>query len=192
MKTVLTLALAMFMAGGQYAAGQASTRGFSFGGYFNGSALSLEHSSNTDNGGGFGLRAAYGITHQFEAFADLQVASMDDGEETYALSHFDLGGRFNFGTVNTRVRPFAELALNGRAFAYDTPGGILGMRGGGISFGGGSRYFFSPRVAFDGGLRLTRGQFTEGQYGNSNWQSLGGNSFKGSSTRLNLGVSIFL
>jgi hypothetical protein len=65
-------------------------------------------------------------------------------------------------------------------------------RGAGVSLGGGVRYFFSPKLALDSGLRFTFGEFSEGRVGNGSWNDMGEYATSSTTTRFNVGVSYFL
>jgi hypothetical protein len=193
MNKFLLLVVVAFMYGYTDSAAQqrSSSQGFNIGAYLNGSALSAEGSNEVDNGGGFGLRLGYGFSRLLEGFADFQAASMSEDGQSYNLGHFDLGARFNFGNDLMALRPFAELALNGRAMSADIMGQTLESRGAGLTLGGGVKYFFSPKLALDGGLRITVGEFSEGRYGGGSWLDFGDEAFSSTTTRLNVGVSYF-
>ncbi len=53
----------------------------------------------------------------------------------------------------------------------------------------GGRYYFSTSVALDAGLKFTVGKFSEGRTGSSGWVGMGDDSFSGTSSRLNVGIS---
>lgn len=170
---------------------QSNTNAFSIGIYLNGSAIAAEDSDVTDTGGGLGARIAYGFTPAIEAFADFGAAAMTEDDEEYTLGFFDIGVRYNFAQETTSLRPFVDLSYTGRAASFDIGGLTVDARGTAFSVGGGLRYFFSPNLAFESALRLSRGEFAEGRVNGGSWTDLGGDSFSATSTRLNLGIAYF-
>jgi hypothetical protein len=198
MRTRTTLLVAVLVAvSGSVAAAQqleaprSKTNGFNVGIYLNGAALQVENVDEIDSGGGLGIRFGYGFNQNLEIVVDGQAAEMSTSgsSATYTLAHFDLGARYSFGSAASAARPYFAASLSGRSASVPIGTTSLDIRGGGVGLGGGLRYFFSPSFAIDGGLGLTYGSFSEGRIGSDAWQDLGGDSFNGTSTRLNVGLS---
>ena len=122
--------------------------------------------SGTDSGRGIGLSLGYGFTPRWSLYSVLSGASMtaSDFSGTYALGHFDLGTRVHFGNESSRVRPFVQAALSGRAVTQDFYVGSRAYKveagGAGVSFGGGLNAHFTPALAFSGAVTWSVGNFS--------------------------------
>jgi hypothetical protein len=169
--------------------GGSKTEGFSVGLYLNGTAAQYEGDSTIESGGGLALRAGYGLSPNFDLFAQLTGASVqhDGMSDRYGVGHFDLGAQYNFGQAQARLRPYMFGALSGRAVSLDIVN--VDMRGAGFSFGGGLRYFFNPAFAVDANLGMTFGSLGEGRLAGGSWEDLGNDSVGMTSSRFNLGIS---
>jgi hypothetical protein len=169
--------------------GLSQTEGFSVGLYLNGTAARYEDESTIESGAGLGLRVGYGLSSNFDLFAQFTAASVqhDGMSDRYGVGHFDLGAQYNFGQAQAQLRPFVFGALSGRAVSLDIVD--VDMRGAGFSLGGGLRYFFNPAFAFDMNLGMTFGSLGEGRVGSGSWQDLGNDSVGMTSSRFNLGLS---
>lgn len=171
--TLCAALLLLFTAADAQAQRHSNTRGFFLNVHLNGTSISYDEErfpnrDNTDSGGGAGLKVGYGISPLVTFYLGLNGSSMQpegDDSQSYTLAHVDLGAQFNFGAGRNRAVPYAELALTARQ-ATVTAGPIdLEIRGGGITAGGGLKYFLSPMLALDGGLNFTFGTFTEVEVG---------------------------
>lgn len=115
------------------------------------------------SGFGVGLTAAYGFTNAISAFLTLDgssVSSDDAGDDdSGTLAHADLGVRFHI-RAQEKLFPYAQVALSGIAISGDDDGSEITFSGGGFTLGGGVHYFLSPRLALDGTLAYTGGQYT--------------------------------
>lgn len=123
-----------------------------FGGFsFLGTGWSFEDIGiERENGGGIGLKLGYNFNPSFGVFASLDGSRIDpDGEEDYALGHFDIGIQGFFRTTADRVRPFVRASLLGMSAQDDN----IEINGGGIGLGAGTLIFVSENLAFD--LNLT-------------------------------------
>ena len=196
--------LALFVAGAlgfllvapQAAEAQVSTtRGWSFGLYLQGSALTVEN-SDPGGGGGGGLRVGYGINRTVTLFVrgdgsqtDVEDASI---EGQWTLGHGEVGARFHFANSLRRVVPFLEVAAGARAVTVDAAridgedqDESITFNGGAFSVGGGMGVYFNESWALDMGLAWTSGEFTEIEAGPI---TLGGLDIDATSFRFNLGV----
>lgn len=170
---------------------RSTIRGVHLGVALNATALRLEGWDESESGGGATLRLGYGFSDRFVGQATLQGGKIKVGgyNSSFTVSHFDIGARYYFSSSESRGRPYAEAALSGREVSLPLGVVTVDARGGGFSFGGGIAYFFKPTVALDAGLKFTSGKFTEGRIGSSGWTDQGGDAFKGTSSRLDLGIS---
>ncbi|HEY0024044.1 MAG TPA: hypothetical protein VGB24_14080 [Longimicrobium sp.] len=92
-----------------------------------------------------------------------RIPSDEPDESDLVLAHFDIGGRLNFGTTTSALRPYVNAAFSGVAEgASGEPGGEdVVLSGAGLTLGGGLQYFVSPRFALDGALQGSFGKFTQ-------------------------------
>lgn len=134
-----------------------------------GAATSNARVFDGDQGGGLTLKAGYGFSPLFTLYAGFNISGMErDGtdipfwkeDDEYALTMFELGGRFNFREANHKLRPYAEVALTSTAAIFDDRP-KTSAKGGAFSFGGGAQYFLSNVFALDAGLILSPGRFSE-------------------------------
>ena len=126
-----------------------------------------------DIGRGIGAKLGYGPIPGLTLYiggdlADLNVATPNVSSvtaENYTLVLADLGAQFNFGAQSGRLIPYLEAALTGIVSRYETNGEIAIFSGSGGSFGGGLKYFVTPSLALDGGLRFTFGKYRQLEVG---------------------------
>lgn len=158
-----------------------STRGFALGLglQYAGVSASEGNFEADDSGGGIGLNAEYGFNETFSLFVNLDGSGI--AEDT-GLGHFDIGARIHL-SPGQQVRPFVTAALSGVSVVNDEA--ETTFSGGGLTAGGGVRYFFSPRVALDLNGAFTFGQFTEVEVGNFSEDDL---SIDMNSYRIRFGV----
>jgi len=147
--------------------------------------------NETATGGGLGLGLGYGFGERFALVVNLDAANVkfdndeDDGE--HALVHFDLGGRLNFGSTASAVRPYVNAFISGVAEGEGEGDEAVIISGGGFSVGGGLQYFFSPSFALDAALQTSFGEFTQIQVGDESTEI--DEDFKFRTARLQLGVT---
>jgi opacity protein-like surface antigen len=150
--------------------------------------------SETETGGGLGLGVGYGFGERFALVLNLDAASVSSDEaeaddEDLALAHFDIGGRLNFGSTASAIRPYVNVAFSGVAegtTSEDEDENIT-ISGAGFTVGGGLQYFFSPRFALDAALQGSFGEFTKIQVGDESEEF--DEDIKFTTARLQLGVS---
>ncbi|HEY7768572.1 outer membrane protein [Longimicrobium sp.] len=150
--------------------------------------------SDRESGGGLGLGIGYGFGETFALVINLDAASVrsdEEGEdaEDLALAHFDIGGRLNFGSTESALRPYVNAAFSGVAegTTSENEDENVTISGAGFTVGGGLQYFFSPRLALDAGLQGSFGKFTEIQVGDQSADI--DDDVKFTTARLQLGVS---
>lgn len=150
--------------------------------------------SERESGGGLGLGIGYGFGERFALVINLDAASVssdeeDAGDVDLALAHFDVGGRLNFGSTASAIRPYVNVAFSGVAegtTSEDEDENVT-ISGGGYTLGGGLQYFFSPRFALDAALQGTFGEFKKIQVGDESAEI--DEDFKFTTARLQLGVT---
>jgi hypothetical protein len=195
----LLLGASPLIAGAQTASapGSAGARGWFLGIGLHFSGINADDlSEDTEVGTGAFLQAGFGFTPRLALFLEGSGAQMDseDSDETWMLSHGDLGLRYHFWAPGRRFVPFVEGAVSGWAGTDDdaefgTQRGELEITGAGLTFGGGFLYYFTNRLALAGHLKFTRGEFNSVRFENV---TVDGFDIDATSTRVNLGVSWFL
>jgi opacity protein-like surface antigen len=159
------------------------TSGFQLGAYLSGVGASYEESNETDSGGGLTFRLGYGFG-KFALYAAGTGASMESGD--YTLAHVDLGARYLF--TDSRLRPYLQAALTGRASEIGFLGNSIEVRGAGPTLGAGLEYGLGRSAALDLGLNYTFGKYTEARLNNGPWEDLGSEGTQSSTARVDLGV----
>ena len=96
-----------------------------------------------------------------------QNEAVDNIEDGVTLAHVDLGVQLNFGTARSAARPYGTLAFTYREETFDFGGDNvkIDFSGGGVTLGGGLKYFLSRLVALDIGVDLTFGTFSDVRVG---------------------------
>ena len=170
--TAALLVALLFLTTGDAYAQRSNTRGIFLNAHLNATTIGYDDDDfNTQSGGGLGIQFGYGVSNLVTLFigVDGSVMSSEDVDGSYALAHVDLGSQFNFGKPRSAVRPYGVIALTFRQATFDLEGGNqnveIDFSGGGLTLGGGLKYFFSRAVALDVGLNLTFGEFTDVQVG---------------------------
>ena len=162
-----------------------------------GSANSNARVFDEDLGAGLTLKAGYGFSPLFTLYTGLTVAGMGrngtdvpilQGDDEYALTMFELGGRFNFREANHKLRPYAEVALTSTAAIFDNKP-ETSAKGGAFSFGGGTQYFLSNVFALDAGLILSPGRFSDIVFANYNMEVDDDGGFF--ATRFSVGLTVY-
>lgn len=157
------------------------------------------------SGAAFGALVGYGFTPFVSVFAEYNSARItaDAGDRRYvesgdswSLWHLDLGARYHIGTGVAWLAPYLEGAFTvfsgtGLVVPVNTEDGALTLKGTGLSFGAGVRFFVQPGMAVTAGYRRTSQRITEkiesDQIGGT-YETSGGT---GSSSRLTAGVTWF-
>lgn len=135
------------------------TRGLYVDGMLAGSTVSYDGSDGVDPGAVFSGRIGYGFTDLFGIFLELGAGAYASEQDltdvvhpnNYAAGFFDLGVQFNFRSGKAWV-PYADLALNGFATGDEFENNLSG---GGLTLGGGLKYYITDAWAFNGRLLLT-------------------------------------
>ena len=151
-----------------------------------------------DQGGGLNLKAGYGFSPLFTLYLGYSISGMErngadvnplsDEDEKYALSFFELGGRFTFRDSDKKFRPYGDVALASVAAVVDDDP-ETSATGGAISLGGGVQYFLSSVFALDASLMLSPGSYSEVKFFNQDAQV---NDDKGfSATRFSVGLTVY-
>lgn len=128
----------------------------------------LGNADDVDGGGGFGVRAGYGVSPLATLYTGLSFSSMSTeaalseqnlGDE-YGLVTFELGSQFNFRRGKKWV-PFFDAAIIGVASASNEDDRDVNVSGGGLGVGGGVKYFISPEFALDAGFYSSVGDYSD-------------------------------
>lgn len=133
------------------------------GGFFVGAHLQgvdLEEDTDADRepltGTALGVELGYGFSSGLALFLNADAGGR--AGETEGMTQVDLGARMNFGAGRRALVPFMEAAVTGAVL--DEADGVT-LSGGGVTVGGGVRYFLTRRLSLDAGVRATRGAFSE-------------------------------
>lgn len=190
------LLAALFLTAGNAQAQRSNTRGIFLNAHLSGTSMSFnEDAFDTQSGGGFGVQFGYGVSRLVTLFIGVNGASMsnNDIEDGVTLAHVDLGVQLNFGRERSAVRPYGAIAATFREETFDFGAANqnveIDFSGGGLTLGGGLKYFFSPPVALDVGVDLTFGTFSDVQSGGVILQNVV--DIDASSGRLKVGLSWF-
>ena len=141
------------------------------------------------------LQAGFGFNAQLALFLEGSAAAMQtEGEESWILSHGDLGLRYHFAGAGRTLVPFLEGAItawSGLDDEADLAGepGELEVSGYGFTLGGGFLYFLNRRLALLGNLKFTKGEFNKVRFENV---SVEGFDIDATSARINVGLIWFL
>ena len=191
----------------RYRAAPSNTSGFFLQGHVSGAGLGIE-SAEVGGGSGLGLKIGYAPSDLLTLYVGLDGAVLENDEPFLPETRFedelglvvaDLGAQFNFGGGKRRTVPYVGLALSAVAAVYDTDNydrdrfdrdrfddePDVTLAGGGLSIGGGLRYFMSPTVALDGGLTFTGVNFSELEIDGQNFDT----DFDGGTVRLTFGIA---
>lgn len=127
----------------------------------------------TAMGEGLGVQVGYRFSPRAMLFASIdgakQAVTADYLEGNTGLMHFELGGRLLFPSANPRLTPFATAFIGKRALKsssghFEGDNFALKLSGAEIGVGGGVLYAFSPVLALDAGLLVSRGKFGHASY----------------------------
>lgn len=115
------------------------------------------------SGAGLGLELGYGFSSGLALFLALDGGTLEgeDGLPDLDRGQADLGARIHFGGGRRSLVPFLELAFTGLVLEGEESGTDVEYTGGGITVGGGVKYFLSRSLSVNGGVRLTSGALTE-------------------------------
>lgn len=167
-----SLTALLFLTTGDAHAQRSNTRGIFLNAHLNATGIGYDDDDfDTQSGGGLGVQFGYGVSNLVTLFlgVDGAVMSSDDVEDAFTLAHVDAGAQFNFGRPRSAARPYGVVALTFRQATFDLGEGNqafeVDFSGGGLTLGGGLKYFFSRVAALDVGLNLTFGQFNDVQVG---------------------------
>lgn len=148
---------------------RSNTRGVFLNLHLNGAGIGYnEDQIDPQSGGGLGFQVGYGVSRLVTLYLgiDGSVMSNDEVEDAFGLAHVDLGTQLNFGLARSAARPYLNLAFTGRAATFDLGASDeVELSGGGVTLGGGLKYFFSRAVALDVGAAFTFGTFTDVRVG---------------------------
>lgn len=125
-------------------------------------------SDAVDTGGGFGVKLGYGFTKMYTLYLGLDVAGMSTENArmerlfgtSYTLIYLDLGSQLNFRTGEKAI-PYLDVAVTFAGSGDSQGGNDLLLSGGGLSVGGGVKYFLLPSLALDGLVQFTSGGYSE-------------------------------
>lgn len=147
---------------------RSNTRKFFLHAHLNPQRLDVE-GAEAEFGGGLGLRLGYGFGRVVTVYLGLDAAAFETDdpfvevdEEEYGVGTLDLGAQFHFGAGQRAFVPYLDVALTGQGVVFDTEGDETTVTGGGVTLGGGFKYFIARTFAFDTGLLFTLGNFSEG------------------------------
>jgi len=175
---------------------QSNTTGLFLNAHLSGNSINYDFEEfnafedESDTGGGLGLQIGYGFSPLVTIFLGANRASMDsdDVEDAYALWHVDLGTQLNFQSGRSAAVPYGVIALSARQVKFETNGGDINFNGGGVTLGGGIKYFLAPEFALDLGLTGTFGPFNNIEAGGI---TVDIDNINATSVRLGLGLSFF-
>lgn len=126
----------------------------------------LIHTGDTETawGGGIGLSVGYGFSERFSLHLTSHGSWMlPDTDDSYALTHVDVEGRYAFRSTGSRWAPSIAAGITARTGQFDVPVAQGSRReartSAGATVGGGIGFQLSPSVTLDGGLRYTFGNF---------------------------------
>ncbi len=154
--TIILLVLPAHVAHGQSPEGEtqvlSTTQGLFLSPHFAGGAVS---NGDTFSGAGGGIKLGYGFSPLFTLYAGFNFVRLDnDSPVTSDLAHLDIGGQFNFRVGEAAFVPYLDAALSGVGIFDEFQGESLETTGGGLSVGGGFKYFLQRNIAIDIGLQL--------------------------------------
>lgn len=140
------------------------------------SSPGFDGSFETKLGPGVGAMVAYGFNRTFSAFASLDLAKQPTGADvephgSFGLMHVMVGARANLPLGGVNTVPYVSASVGRRAMGArvtdeDWGGESADMSFSGKSFalGGGIQRFFSPSLAFDGGVDIGFGKLDQLEY----------------------------
>ncbi len=193
----LLAAFLLLVAGSAYAQRRPNTTGLFLNvhlnatgiGYDEDALFELDFRDDTHSGGGAGVMIGYGFSPLLTLYLALNgsVIDSDDLRDEYTLAHVDAGVRFNLVSRSPLV-PYLTAGLTFRQASFDLNPGEMDFNGGGVTVGGGLKYYLSPPVALDVGLVGTVGTFTEVDFGRAAFDI---DDIGAASARLMIGLSVY-
>lgn len=194
----LVLLLLFGLAGGRAEAQRApNTTGLFLNAHLNASLIGYDRADlrtlgiidDSHAGGGIGVMVGYGFSPLVTLYVALNGSVIDSYElrDPYTLAHVDLGLLFNF-VSRSRAVPYLTGGVTFRQASFDDNPGEIDFNGGGITLGGGLKYYASPQLALDVGLVGTFGNFTEVDVGRTTFDI---DEVDAASARLMLGLSFY-
>lgn len=130
----------------------------------------IAYEGNRDGTGtAFGVRAGYGFSERFTAYAGVERLSVSEGDgfdmlpagDKYGVVYVDLGGRFHFRT-DERLIPFAEVGASIVGLDFDNTNGAKTTYGGAAaSLGAGALFYATPAFALEGSASFSTGRLME-------------------------------
>ena len=156
-----------------------------------GNAIAAGPSGTTtpESGRGAGLLLGYGFSPRWALYGVISAASIN-GERsgTYSLAHVDIGTRVHFLAGTSRVVPFIQFGVSGRAESETIGTRTFTASGPGVAFGGGLNVHFIPAFALSAGVTWSVGDFSNYQVNN---QNVSLDAVSATSARVHLGVIWF-
>jgi hypothetical protein len=142
-----------------------------------------------ESGNGGGLELGYGFSPRWALYGDVSGADVNgEGDDSYLLTHVDLGARVHFRTGPNRVVPFIQFGLAGRNEREDVGGHTVSANGAGVSLGAGLHAHFTPTFAFSASVIGVVGNFNNSHVDNT---SVSDASTSATSVRMHLGLVWF-
>ena len=189
-----TLTVALLLTAYTAQAQRSNTRGIFLNAHLTGTTMAFNDDAfDTQSGGGAGIQIGYGVSRLVTLYLGVDGSSMtnDHIEEGVTLAHVDLGVQLNFGRERSAARPYGTLAFTYREETFDFGGDIveIDFSGGGVTLGGGLKYFLSRLLALDVGLDLTFGKFSDVRVGGITAQNV--LDLDATSGRFTVGISWF-
>lgn len=172
---------------------QSYTKGLYVQGMLSGGALAFDDFDGTDPGFTFSGRLGYGITNTFGLFAEFDAGVFNAESEftevvhapEYVVGAFNVGGQFNFRSGKQWV-PYGELALTGLITGDELSNTFSA---GGLTVGGGVKYYLTDSWALDGRLHLSPIEISSLDYAGQELEGLDVNAV---STRFSVGLTWFV
>ena len=148
-----------------------------------------EFNIDGERGTGGGIGFGYGISNRITLFANLIGGTMRQAEtdDSYSLSHVDLGIRGTIGPATSRLKFIAELLVSGVASENAFPKPKVEVEGRMYSIGAGLQYFVYKSLALQ--VHLTGGKGTINQFKLEN-EDVELNSIDRNFTTTRLGFSV--
>lgn len=172
---------------------QSDTRGFHFGIHYNAASLHWSGGPGAARAAvaGLGVRLGWGVTDAIVLHTQVDASRVRGAlDDTYHLSHADLGARYNFGSAARTLRPYVDVAGTYRIATHEGDDPVR-YAGPALTIGGGVQYFFRPSAAIELGARVSQGRYEHDGSG-----FVGGSGEMPASTdartgRLALGISVY-
>lgn len=179
------------------------------GAHVNGSTIASTEQDNSASdkerasGGGGGAMVGWGFTKWLMVYAGADIAkvkirggtraSTADPQPDYTLVHSDIGARFSFPSPKHGFVPYLNAALTRRSASAKLDNQDVTVYGNGVSVGGGSQYFFTPRWALDVGAQFSPGKLGKAKVDGVKYdlKKLGQDPDNVNSVRVNVGLKFY-